>query len=91
MINAKKSEGCATTKKKRKVRQQPKKKRGRAGHRPKKKDQLQPQFEKKDLSFVHDTSAEMFNLLLNVTTGEANSVVRRKKKRGCATTWLGSV
>ena len=40
-------------------------------------DQLQPEFDERDLSFVNESSAEMFNLLLNITTGEANSVVRR--------------
>ena len=47
-------------------------------------DQLQPEFDERDLSFVNESSAEMFNLLLNITTGEANSVVRRSLGSG----WL---
>ena len=47
-------------------------------------DQLQPEFDERDLSFVNESSAEMFNLLLNITTGEANSVVRRSLGPG----WL---
>ena len=45
-------------------------------------DQLQPEFDERDLSFVNESSAEMFNLLLNITTGEANSVVRRSLGSG---------
>ena len=47
-------------------------------------DQLQPEFDERDLSFVDESSAEMFNLFLNITTGEANSVVRR----GLGSGWL---
>ena len=47
-------------------------------------DQLQPEFDDRDLSFVNETSAEMFNFLLNITIGEANSVVRRSLGSG----WL---
>ena len=47
-------------------------------------DQLQPEFDGRDLSFVNESSADMFNLLLNITTGEANSVVRRSMGSG----WL---
>ena len=47
-------------------------------------DQLQPEFDERDLSFVNESSAEMFNLLLNITTGAANSVVRRSLGSG----WL---
>ena len=31
-------------------------------------DQLQPEFDERDLSFVNESSAETFNLLLNITT-----------------------
>ena len=47
-------------------------------------DQLQPEFDERDLSFVKETFTEMFNLLLNITTGEANPVVRRSLESG----WL---
>ena len=47
-------------------------------------DQLQPEFDERDLSFVNESSAQMLNLLLNITTGEANSVVRRSLGSG----WL---
>ena len=47
-------------------------------------DQLQPEFDERDLSFVNETSTEMCNLLLNITTGEANSVSRRSLESG----WL---
>ncbi len=40
-------------------------------------DQLKPEFDETDEGFIVQTSAEMYNLLLNITTGEANSVVRR--------------
>ena len=45
-------------------------------------DQLQPEFDERDLSFVNETSTEMFNLSLNITTGDANSVVRRSLESG---------
>ena len=46
--------------------------------------QLVPEFDQKDEAFILETSATMFNVLLNVTTGEANAVVRRSNGMG----WL---
>ena len=40
-------------------------------------DQIQPEFDERDLNFVNESSAEMFNLLLSIPAGEANSAVRR--------------
>ena len=42
-----------------------------------KHDQIQPEFNEHDLNFINGSSAKMFNLLLNITTGEANPVFRR--------------
>ena len=47
-------------------------------------DQLQPEFDESDREFITESSAGMFNLLLNTTTGEANSTVRRSLGSG----WL---
>ena len=46
--------------------------------------QLVPEFDQTDEAFIMETSATMFNVLLNVTTGEANAVVRRSNGMG----WL---
>ena len=46
------------------------------------------EFDERDLSFVNETSTEMFNLLLNVTTGEAEFGSSQDWSREC---WLGSV
>ena len=46
--------------------------------------QLVPEFDSQDEVFVMETSAQMYNLLLNLTTGEANAVVRRSLGMG----WL---
>ena len=40
-------------------------------------DQIQPEFDERDENFDNESSQEVFNFLLNITTGEANSVVRR--------------
>ena len=47
-------------------------------------DQLEPEFDRADEMLIIQSSAEMYNLLLNVTTGEANAVVRRSLGAG----WL---
>ena len=46
--------------------------------------QTAPEFDESDGPFILQTSAEMYNLLLNITTGEANAVVRRSLGLG----WL---
>ena len=46
--------------------------------------QVQPEFDEQDEPFILETSAGMFNLLLNITTGEANAMVRRSLGMG----WL---
>ena len=47
-------------------------------------NELIPNFDKEDEPFIAQTAAEMYNVLLNVTTGEANAVVRRSLGMG----WL---
>ena len=47
-------------------------------------DELTPDYGKDDEPFIAQSSAEMYNVLLNVTTGEANAVVRRSLGMG----WL---
>ena len=39
-------------------------------------DECKPEFDENDAEFVLTSSSEMFNLLLNLTTGEANATVR---------------
>jgi hypothetical protein len=46
--------------------------------------ELIPDWDKEDEAFIAQSSAEMYNVLLNVTTGEANAVVRRSLGMG----WL---
>jgi hypothetical protein len=46
--------------------------------------QTSPEFDENDEGFIIQTAAEMYNLLLNITTGEANAVVRRSLGSG----WL---
>ncbi len=46
--------------------------------------QLEPEFSHQDEVFIMESSAGMFNVLLNITTGEANAVVRRSLGMG----WL---
>ena len=46
--------------------------------------QTSPEFGECDSDFILQTAAEMYNLLLNITTGEANAVVRRSLGSG----WL---
>ena len=46
--------------------------------------QASPEFDESDEEFIIQTAAEMYNLLLNITTGEANAVVRRSLGSG----WL---
>ena len=46
--------------------------------------QASPEFDESDSDFILQTAAEMYNLLLNITTGEANAVVRRRLGSG----WL---
>lgn len=46
--------------------------------------QLEPEFNSSDEGFIMESSAGMFNILLNITTGEANAVVRRSLGMG----WL---
>ena len=50
-------------------------------------DELLLEFIDGDPRFIAKTSAEMYNLLLNLTTGEANAVVRRSLEMGG---WPGS-
>ena len=47
-------------------------------------DECSPEFDESDADFIVATSSEMFNLLLNMTTGEANAMVRRCQGQG----WL---
>ena len=47
-------------------------------------DECKPEFDENDAEFVLTSSSEMFNLLLNLTTGEANATVRRCQGLG----WL---
>jgi hypothetical protein len=47
-------------------------------------NELEPGWDQSDEMFVSQTSAEMYNVLLNITTGEANAVVRRSLGLG----WL---
>ena len=47
-------------------------------------NELIPEFGQEDAEFIMKTSAEMYNVLLNITTGEANAVVRRSLGSG----WL---
>ena len=44
--------------------------------------QTSPEFDESDSDFILQTAAEMYNLLLNITTGEANAVVRRSLGSG---------
>ena len=46
--------------------------------------ELTPDFTEGDSDFIVKTSAEMYHVLLNITTGEANAVVRRSLGSG----WL---
>ena len=46
--------------------------------------ELTPEFGQDDAEFVVKTSAEMYHVLLNITTGEGNAVVRRSLAPG----WL---
>jgi hypothetical protein len=46
-------------------------------------NKLIPQFDKEDETFIQQSGAEMYNLLLNLTTGEANAVVRRSLGSRC--------
>ena len=46
--------------------------------------QLVPEFDTADEAFIMESSAGMFNVLLNLTTGEANAMVRRSLGMG----WL---
>ena len=47
-------------------------------------DECQPTFDQNDAQFIVESSFEMYNLLLNMTTGEANAMVRRCNGHG----WL---
>jgi hypothetical protein len=47
-------------------------------------NELIPEFKEEDSEFILKSSAEMYNVLLNITTGEANAVVRRSLGSG----WL---
>ena len=47
-------------------------------------DECRPTFDNNDAQFIMDSSNEMYNLLLNMTTGEANAMVRRCNGQG----WL---
>ena len=47
-------------------------------------NQLEPEFGREDETLISESSASMFNLLLNITTGEANAMVRRSLGMG----WL---
>ena len=47
-------------------------------------NQLEPEFGREDETLISESSAGMFNLLLNITTGEANAMVRRSLGMG----WL---
>jgi hypothetical protein len=47
-------------------------------------NELEPGWDQSDEQFISQTSAEMYNVLLNTTTGEANAVVRRSFGMG----WL---
>ena len=47
-------------------------------------DECSPEFDEGDADFIVTTSSEMFNLLLDMTTGEANAMVRRCQGQG----WL---
>ena len=47
-------------------------------------DEAEPEFDEEDADFIVQSSNEMFNLLLNMTTGEANAMVRRCQGQG----WL---
>ena len=50
-------------------------------------DECKPEFDENDAQFVLTSSSEMFNLLLNLTTGEANATVRGCQ--GLLDGWLG--
>jgi hypothetical protein len=47
-------------------------------------DEAKPEFDEDDATFVIQGSAELYSLLLNMTTGEANAMVRRCQGQG----WL---
>ena len=47
-------------------------------------DEAKPEFDEDDSDFVLKGSSELYNLLLNMTTGEANAMVRRCQGQG----WL---
>jgi hypothetical protein len=47
-------------------------------------NELEPGWDQSDEMFISQTSAELYNVLLNTTTGEANAVVRRSLGLG----WL---
>jgi hypothetical protein len=47
-------------------------------------NETEPEFDENDTDFIIQSSYEMFNLLLNMTTGEANAMVRRCQGHG----WL---
>ena len=44
--------------------------------------ELEPAYDQTDEEFIAQSSAEMYNVLLNLTTGEANAVVRRSLGMG---------
>ena len=47
-------------------------------------DECNPEFDANDEDFIITSSSEMYNLLLNMTTGEANAMIRRCRGQG----WL---
>jgi hypothetical protein len=47
-------------------------------------NQLEPEFSERDETFIAESPAGMFDVLLNITTGEANAMVRRSSGMG----WL---
>jgi hypothetical protein len=47
-------------------------------------NELEPAWDQQDEAFIAQSAAEMYNVLLNTTTGEANAVVRRSLGMG----WL---
>ena len=47
-------------------------------------DEAKPEFDEDDSAFVIQGSSELYNLLLNMTTGEANAMVCRCQGQG----WL---
>jgi cellular nucleic acid-binding protein len=47
-------------------------------------DECMPEFDENDSEFVMESSGQMYNVLLGITTGEANAIVRRCNGHG----WL---